>query len=151
MVLFISVVSVVASLLSFLILLIWILVLFFFYFMSMTSGLSILLISKNQLLVSLIYREALKTFLHWGEGILKWTSQYLNLNLKETVLSDNCSLSMAVSICILYIQVHLCWLHIYLYMYNFILDWSLDHYTVPSSASCNSLYFKVYFVWVLPL
>ena len=85
------------------------------------SGLSIfLIISKNQLLVSLIHREALKTFLHWAEGLLKWTSQYLNLNVKETMLTDNCSLFMAVSICI--IQVYLCWLHIYLWMYNFILD-----------------------------
>ena len=27
------------------------------------------------------------------------------------------------------------------------LDWSLDHYVVSFFVSCNSLYFKVYFVW----
>ena len=31
--------------------------------------------------------------------------------------------------------------------YIFFLDWSLDHYIVSSFVSCNSLYFKVYFVW----
>ena len=31
--------------------------------------------------------------------------------------------------------------------YIFFLDWSLDHYAVFFFVSCNSLYFKVYFLW----
>ena len=45
----------------------------------------------------------------------------------------------------LYIEVLLCWVSIHLHCYIFLLNWSFDYYVV-SFVSCNSLYFKVYFV-----
>ena len=45
------------------------------------------------------------------------------------------------------IEVLLCWVHKYLQLLCLILDWSLDNYVVFFFVSCNSLYFKVYFVW----
>ena len=49
--------------------------------------------------------------------------------------------------CVLCTEVLLCWVHRYLQLYVFLLDWSLDHYVVSFLISCNLLYFKVYFVW----
>ena len=37
-----------------------------------------------------------------------------------------------------------------IYIYNcyvFFLDWSLNHYVVSFTVSCNGLYFTVYFIW----
>ena len=36
---------------------------------------------------------------------------------------------------------------IHIYNCYVFLDWSLDHYIVSFLVSCNSVYFKVYFVW----
>ena len=52
---------------------------------------------------------------------------------------------MAVSICLIYwgAEVHLCWVHIYLQLYVFFFNWSLDHYVV-SFLSHSSLYFSLF-------
>ena len=50
---------------------------------------------------------------------------------------------LAFALCI---EVLLCWVHKYLQLLYLLLDWSLYHYVV-SFVSCNSLHFKVYFVW----
>ena len=34
-----------------------------------------------------------------------------------------------------------------IYFYVFLLDWSLDHYVVSFLISCNTFYFKIYFLW----
>ena len=42
----------------------------------------------------------------------------------------------------------LCWVHVYLQLFIFFLDWSLDHYVVSFFVSWNSLCFKVYFACI---
>ena len=46
-----------------------------------------------------------------------------------------------------YIEMLLCWVHVYLHCYIFFLNWSFDHYVVSFFVPCNCLYFKVDFVW----
>ena len=47
---------------------------------------------------------------------------------------------------VLYIEVLLCWVHIYLQLLYLLLGLILDHCVVSFFVSHNSLYFKVYFV-----
>ena len=56
------------------------------------------------------------------------------------------SLLLCLLVFVLCIEV-LCWMHRYLQLYVFLLDWSLDYYVVSFLISWNILYFKVCFVW----
>ena len=51
-----------------------------------------------------------------------------------------------VSICLIYWGALILG-GMYIYSCYIFFDWSLDHYAVFFLVSCNSLYFKVYFVW----
>ena len=56
---------------------------------------------------------------------------------------------MSVNICFMHLNVPMLGAYVVTYRYNYIffLDCSLDHYVLSFFVSCNSLYFKVYFVW----
>ena len=56
------------------------------------------------------------------------------------------SLFMVVRTCVMYWGAPMFWCIIIYNCYIF-LDWSFDHYVVSLLISCNSLYFKVYFIW----
>ena len=51
---------------------------------------------------------------------------------------------LAFALCI---EVILSWVHKYLQLWYLLLVLIFDHYVVFFYVSCNSLYFKVYFVW----
>ena len=53
-------------------------------------------------------------------------------------------LLLAFALCI---EVLLCWVHKYLQLFYLLLGLILIYYVVSFFVSCNSLYFKVYFVW----
>ena len=52
---------------------------------------------------------------------------------------------MTVSIFGLFVEVFLCWVHLYLQLLCLLLGLIPDHYVVSFFVSCNSLYFKVIF------
>ena len=56
-------------------------------------------------------------------------------------------LLFCLSVSVLCIEVLLCWVHRYLLLYVFLLDWALDHYVLSFFTSCNLLYLKASFVW----
>ena len=78
-------------------------------------------------------------FCFWMICALIWV---VVLNSPTIIVSLLICPFMAVNICLIYLVG-------YIYIYNccIFLDWSLDHYVVSFFVSCNSLYFKVYFVW----
>ena len=71
-------------------------------------------------------------------GVLKSTAIIVLLSISP-FMSVNISLYVFRCSHVGYIYIYNC--------YDLLLDWFLDHYVMSFFVSCNSLYFKVCFVW----